>query len=77
MVQRGKEEQKSWKTGFQPALSICPRPTPGVSGGKVRASRFISACQLLDHCLLSWAISAYSAANQPPKQTRDLSLPAA
>ena len=27
MVQRGKEEQKSWKTGFQPALSICPRPT--------------------------------------------------
>ena len=26
---------------------------------------FISARQLLDHCLLSWAISAYSAANQP------------
>ena len=28
------------------------------------ASRFISACQLLAHCLLSCAISAYSAANQ-------------
>ena len=39
-------------------LLLLPSTFPSI---RVFSNGFISARQLLDHCLLSWAISAYSA----------------